>query len=138
MIIRLAIQNTTLRQSIQALSRFRGQKFSTNKVASNKIQSSPLDLQYQWPDPKIRKIIKKIRAHYFPIVEGTNSRPKAKKDDGIPLNKALEAIFAQAHQMAETLTDSAEVDLIFEAKCRLAGEKYDGIVWMIALICLFF
>lgn len=91
---------------------------TTTRAANN-----AFELQYgPWHDPQIKKIVRKIRAYYFPVISHTTTK-KSKQDEGFPLGKALEMVMAHARQL-KSAPEKAEIDLIFEAKCRLAGEKY--------------
>lgn len=74
----------------------------------------------RWHNPKVRRLVNSIRKHYFPKELDGNRRKIKKEDPGLPLNEALKLIRDKCKN-EPTLVNS---EIIFQAKCRLAGEKY--------------
>lgn len=72
-------------------------------------------------DPQVVRLVSEIRSHYFPRPPRRDRRT-SDEEQGLPLSKALEGLLQLARQDA-TLTP--ETAMVIQAKCRLAGEKYD-------------
>lgn len=80
----------------------------------------------RWPDPKVKKLVASIRKQYFPRNLGRNGQPQAERDKseaGVPLNDAVRQVVKRAQTDSAI---SAGTEIIFEAKCKLVGEKYES------------
>lgn len=80
----------------------------------------------KWRDPAIQDIVSRIRTHYFPPLQKVKSKGE-KEDLGLLLPDAIKSL----REAANADSSLSLADFVFQAKCRLAGEKY-------AYICLLF
>ena len=71
----------------------------------------------RWHAADVRRTVAAIRNHYFPRDLDTSRRKKKKSDPGVSLAEAIRIVSGKYK-----VNDTKE-DVIFEAKCRLAGEK---------------
>jgi predicted HD phosphohydrolase len=71
----------------------------------------------RWHAAEVRRTVAAIRNHYFPRDLDTSRRKKRKSDPGVLLAEAIKIVLGRYK------ADGIKEDVIFEAKCRLAGEK---------------
>ena len=73
----------------------------------------------RWPDQAVRRAVAALRSQYFPRPgpDARSGRPRSRGETGVPLGEAIRQMARQAQQVPP------ETEIIFEAKCRLAGEK---------------